>query len=34
MRILRQDESLLNLENIGLLDINLEKVKESLNSKY
>lgn len=34
MRILRQDESLINLESIGLHDINLEKVKNVLKSKY
>lgn len=34
MRILRQDESLINLESIWLHDINLEKVKGVLESKY
>jgi type II secretory ATPase GspE/PulE/Tfp pilus assembly ATPase PilB-like protein len=34
MRILRQDESLINLESIWLHDINLEKVRNVLESKY
>ncbi|MGE4444092.1 MAG: GspE/PulE family protein [Candidatus Altimarinota bacterium] len=34
MRILRQDESLISLDSIGLHDINLEKVKNVLKSKY
>lgn len=34
MRILRQDESLTNLEALGLIDINIEKVREALKSKY
>ncbi len=34
MRILRQDESLISLDSIWLHDINLEKVKNVLKSKY
>lgn len=34
MRILKQDDSMLNLDSIWFLDINLEKVKKSLESKY
>ncbi|MDD5770140.1 MAG: GspE/PulE family protein [Candidatus Gracilibacteria bacterium] len=34
MRILRQDDSLINIETIGLLDITLERVKQALKSKY
>lgn len=34
MRILKQDSSLINLDNLWLLDMNLEKVKEVLKSKY
>lgn len=34
MRILRQDNSLINLESIWLIDINLEKVRNVLKSKY
>ena len=34
MRILRQNESMINLNSIWLLDMNLEKVKEALKSKY
>jgi hypothetical protein len=34
MRILKQDEGLINLEALGLIDINLEKVKTALKSKY
>lgn len=34
MRILRQDASLLNLNHVWFLDINLTKVKETLKSKY
>jgi len=34
MRILKQDESLTNIEALWLIDINLEKVKESLKSTY
>ncbi len=34
MRILRQDESLVNLEALGLIDVNIEKVRESLKSTY
>lgn len=34
MRVLRQDENLINLDRIWLFDINLEKVKWVLESKY
>ena len=34
MRLLRQDDSMLNLDSIWLLDMNLEKVKNTLDSKY
>ncbi|PZM83140.1 type II secretion system protein GspE [Candidatus Gracilibacteria bacterium] len=34
MRILKQDESLINLEALGLIDINLEKVRTELKSTY
>lgn len=34
MRILRQDNSMINIENLGLLDVNLDKVRETLKSKY
>lgn len=34
MRILRQDDSLTNIEALGLIDVNLEKVREALKSKY
>ncbi|MDD3793381.1 MAG: GspE/PulE family protein [Candidatus Gracilibacteria bacterium] len=34
MRILKQDESLINIEALGLIDVNLEKVREALKSKY
>lgn len=34
MRILKQDESLINIEALWLIDINLEKVREQLKSKY
>jgi len=34
MRILRQDDSLISLNSIWLLEVNLEKVKEVLKSKY
>ncbi len=34
MRILRQDDSLINLESIWLIDVNLEKVRNVLKSKY
>lgn len=34
MRILKQDESLINIEALWLIDVNLEKVRESLNSTY
>ncbi len=34
MRILKQDENLTNIEALWLIDINLEKVREALKSKY
>lgn len=34
MRILKQDESLINVEALGLIDVNLGKVKKALKSKY
>ncbi len=34
MRILKQDESLTNLDALGFIDINLEKIKKSLKSTY
>lgn len=34
MRILRQDDSLTNIEALWLIDVNLEKVREALKSKY
>ncbi len=34
MRILKQDDSLVNIEALGLIDVNLEKVRESLKSTY
>ncbi|MDD3646461.1 MAG: GspE/PulE family protein [Candidatus Gracilibacteria bacterium] len=34
MRILKQDASLTNLEALGLIEVNLEKVREALKSKY
>jgi type IV pilus assembly protein PilB len=34
MRILKQDESLINIEALWLIDVNLEKVREALKSKY
>lgn len=34
MRILKQDESLINLESLGLIDLNLEKVRQELKSTY
>ena len=34
MRILKQDDNLTNIEALGLIDINLEKVREALKSKY
>ena len=34
MRVLKQDTWLINLDSIGFLDMNLEKVKEVLKSKY
>jgi hypothetical protein len=34
MRILKQDNSLISLEALGLYEANLEKVKEELKSTY
>ena len=34
MRILKQDENLTNIEALGLIDVNLEKVRGALESKY
>jgi len=34
MRILKQDDNLTNIEALGLIDVNLEKVREALTSKY
>ncbi|MCH2189264.1 Flp pilus assembly complex ATPase component TadA, partial [Candidatus Gracilibacteria bacterium] len=34
MRILRQNASLTNLEALGLIDVNIEKVREALKSSY
>ncbi|MDD2907060.1 MAG: GspE/PulE family protein [Candidatus Gracilibacteria bacterium] len=34
MRILKQDDTLINIEALGLIDVNLEKVREALKSKY
>ena len=34
MRILKQDESLINIEALWLIDVNLQKVREALKSKY
>jgi type IV pilus assembly protein PilB len=34
MRILRQDSSRLDLNNLGFLDFNLENIKNVLKSKY
>lgn len=34
MRILKQDDSLTNIEALGLIDVNLEKVREALQSTY
>ena len=34
MRILKQDESLINIEALWLIDVNLEKVREALKSTY
>jgi len=34
MRILRQDISLLNLDKLDFLDVNLKKIKDTLKSKY
>jgi hypothetical protein len=34
MRILKQDENLINIEALGFIDINLEKIKTALKGKY
>ena len=34
MRILKQDDNLTNIEALGLIDVNLEKVREALKSTY
>lgn len=34
MRILKQDANLTNIEALGLIDVNLEKVREALESSY
>ncbi len=34
MRILKQDSSLTNIEALGLIDVNLKRVKQALKSKY
>lgn len=34
MRILKQDASLTNIEALGLIDVNLEKVREALKTTY
>ncbi|MCP4523431.1 MAG: type II/IV secretion system protein [Candidatus Gracilibacteria bacterium] len=34
MRILKQDDNLTNIEALGLIDVNVEKVREALKSKY
>jgi type II secretory ATPase GspE/PulE/Tfp pilus assembly ATPase PilB-like protein len=34
MRILKQDDNLTNIEALGLIDVNLEKVREALTSSY
>jgi len=34
MRILKQDDNLTNIEALWLIDVNLEKVREALKSKY
>lgn len=34
MRILKQDDSLINIEALWLIDVNLERVREALKSKY
>jgi type IV pilus assembly protein PilB len=34
MRILKPDASLTNITKLGLIDVNLEKVREALKSKY
>jgi len=34
MRILKQDDNLTNIEALGLIDVNLEKVRDALTSKY
>ena len=34
MRILKQDDTLINIEALGLIDVNLEKVRKALKSTY
>lgn len=34
MRLLRQDESLINIDKLGFIDLNLTRIKEALKSKY
>jgi hypothetical protein len=34
MRILKQDDTLVNLEALGFIDINLEKVRVALKSTF
>ena len=34
MRLLRQDESLINIDKLGFIDVNLHRIKEALKSKY
>jgi type II secretory ATPase GspE/PulE/Tfp pilus assembly ATPase PilB-like protein len=34
MRILKPDATLTNITKLGLIDVNLEKVREALKSKY
>ena len=34
MRLLRQDESLININKLGFIDVNLKRIKEALRSKY
>lgn len=34
MRLLRQDESLINIDKLGFIDVNLKRIKNALRSKY
>jgi len=34
MRLLRADASLTNITKLGFIDVNLEKVREALKTKY